>query len=220
MDDFIKDLEANKNQRNTPRADFFKLKNGDNRIVIMTNPVGYSEVFRIGIAYENCGYGKFAGRRYKCYVKDIEDGKIKMANFSYTVAMKLADLKNGARTKFDAFPMPYVLNLKTTNAGTKEVETSVLADEDYVVSIEDDIQLASFDPIREVLEHLKVAQKKKVESDTDLQKRIADLVAEEEKKAVEKAEKRKQDTEMQIRNPDSQEIEYPEAEIQLDDIPF
>lgn len=216
LDEFRKDLDENKKQGGN-RADFFKLKNGDNKVVILTNPVGYSEVFKIGIAYEGCGYGQFAGRRYKCYVKDIEDGKIKIANFSYTVAGGLNALSEGARTKFATFPMPYMVNFKTENAGTKEVKTSVIADEDYTVTPEDQEELDSYDSIREILDRLKASQKKKVENDPELQEKIEAYIKTKDEENAARLAKKKQDGE-KAEHLDT--IEYPEEEINLTDIPF
>ncbi len=220
FDDFMNDLKDNQKGSNSARADFFKLKNGDNRVVILTNPVGYSEVFKIGIAYEDCGYGAYAGRRYKCYVKDLEDDKIKTANFSYTTAKKIAALSEGARTKFTEFPIPYVVNLRTVNAGTKEVDTSVIADEDYEVTEEDKAELASFDSITEIIERLKVAQKKKVESSPELRAQIDAFISEKEKEAEDYKQKKEKDSTFQDKSKDLDTIEYPEEEINIEDIPF
>lgn len=217
IDEFKKDLEENKKTVN--RADFFKLKNGDNKVVILTNPVGYSEVYNIGIAYQDCGYGQYAGRRYKVYVKDLDDNKIKIANFSYTVAKDLFALSEGARTAFKEFPIPYIINFKTEKAGTKEVETKVLADADYEVSEEDKAELAQYDSIRDIIDRLKSAQKKKVESDQSLQQKISDFIAKKEQEEKDRKAKKEKDALLK-KAEDLDTIEYPEEEINLEDIPF
>lgn len=217
IDDFKKDLEDNK--RDSNRADLFKLQNGANKIVILTNPVGYSELFGVGIAYENCGYAEYASRRYKAYVKDLSDGKIKIANFSYTVAKKLAALGDGARTKFEGFPMPYIVNLQTDKAGTKEVNTEALADEDYTLTEEDNAELESYDTITDILDRLKSSQKKKVESDSVMQDKIQNKI---ESIEAERATKKKKAQEVTpaTAHADVDTIEYPEEEINPEDIPF
>lgn len=222
FDDFSKDLEENK--RDNSRAGVFKLKNGDNPIVILTNPIGFSEVFNIGIAFEGCGYGEYTGRRYKCYVKDMKDGEIKVANFSYTLAGKISELGQGARTKFDKFPMPYVINLQTKNAGQLTVETSVITGEDYTMTDEDMAKLNEFAPIQDILDRLKQAQRKKIAEDPELRQKIADFIDGKKKEKEERDEKikknRDKDTNLADRSQGLDTIEYPEDDVNLEDIPF
>ena len=110
-----------------------------------------------------------------------------MATFSYTVTKELLALGKGARTKFDGFPMPYAIIIDVENAGTLKIETKVYADEDYTFSDDDQKTLASLDDIGDILGRFKEAQQKKVESDPELQKRIADFIAE---KTAEKSSKK------------------------------
>lgn len=217
MDDFKKDLEENKRDDN--RAERFKLKNGDNKLVILTNPIGFSQVFGIGIAYDNCGYGQHAGRKYKCYVLDLTDERVKIADFSYTTAKKLSALSEGARTKFEGFPMPYVVNLKTEKAGTKEVETDVLADEDYNPTTATIEELSKFSPIQEVLDNLKKWQKKQVEENPELQQKIADFNAKKEKELADKETNKNKDKNMAEASVQV-DPDYPDETINPEDIPF
>lgn len=222
LDDFRKDLDENKK---SDRADYFKLKNGDNKIVLLTNPVGYSELFGVGIAYKGCGYADYASRRYKCYVKDLSDGLIKIANFSYTVSKKIVALADGARTKFDGFPMPYVINLQTKNAGSKTVETEVLADEDYTLSDEDNEILEAYDSILDIVTRLKNYMKNKVDTDPAMKEKIRVKIESIENERAASAAKRKAEAggkeipTVQIGG-EVDAIEYPEEEIDPEDIPF
>lgn len=215
MDDFKKDLEDNKHGSDN-RADKFKLKNGDNKIVILTNPIGFGSVFGLGMVYEGCGYAQHAGRKYKCYILDLEDDKVKITDFSYTTSKKLAALSEGARTAFTGFPMPYVVNLKTASAGTKEVETDVLAMEDYTLTDPILAQLEGFSPIQEVIDNLKKWQKKQVEENPELQEKIQDFIAKREKEIADKKNKDKN-----IGSSDIETIEYPTGdEENPENIPF
>lgn len=223
LDELRKDLEDNK--RSSERADFFKLKNGDNKIVILSNPVGYSKLYGVGIAYQGCNYTEYASRKYQCYIKDLSDGKIKIADLSYTVAKKILALADGARTKFDGFPMPYSLNLKTEDAGKTSVNTDPLADEDYNLSEEDYEELNSYDKIEDILERLKSAQKKKVETDPVLRQKIQDRIEaielERESKRKEKEGKDLPTVQIGDESKKSNDtIEYPDEDIDPDDIPF
>jgi hypothetical protein len=104
FDDFEKEFEDNARESN--RADYWKMKEGENKIVVLTMPKMYTEVFKIGIAYHDCGYGQFGSVKSKCYIKDLADGQIKIATFNYTITKDLIALGKGARTKFEGFPMP------------------------------------------------------------------------------------------------------------------
>lgn len=218
FDEFARDLEQNK--RNSNRADFYKLQNGDNPIVLLSNPVGYSEMFRVGIAYEGCGYAKYSSRRYKCYVLDLKDDKIKMANFSYTVATMINDLRIASRTAFDTLPCPYVMNLKTESAGKKEVKTSILAGENYILNKEQRDELESYDSVRDIIDRLKVAQKKKMEEDDAYRHSIEEIITAREKEDEDKRKQKELDGTIPSQRQDLGVIEYPEEEINLDDIPF
>ncbi len=215
FDDFEKEFEENARESN--RADYWKMKEGDNKIVVLTMPKMYTEVFRIGIAYHDCGYGQYGSVKSKCYIKDLADGKIKIATFNYTVTKDLITLGKGARTKFEGFPMPYSIIIHGKNVGTLGQETDLIADEDHTLSDDDQKTLASLDDIGEVLERFKEAQRKKVESDPDLQKRIADFIAEKSaEKSTKKSEKQQEDLpSIQI----DDEGEY-QVDENNEDIPF
>ena len=217
LDDFRKDLDENK--KGNERAEFYKLKNGDNKIVILSNPIGYSELFGIGIAYQDCGYAEYSSRRYKCYVLDLEENVIKIANFSYTVSRKIVALGDGARTKFEGFPMPYVINLKTESAGTKNVNTEVLADEDYSLTLEQENELANYDSVQDIIDRLKSSQKKKVDSDPALQQKIKERI---DAILIEREKNKNKDKTMgTVKTTESEDsIEYPADEINPEDIPF
>lgn len=208
MDEFKKDLEIN--SRSAERAGKFKLRNGDNKIVILSNPVGYTSCYELGIAYEGCGYANFGSRKYKCYILDLTDNVVKTADFSYTVSKKLLALADGARTKFEGFPMPYSINLKTTNAGDKTIETDVLADEDFIITKEVEEQLSSFSPIDKVLENLKTWQKKQMEL-PEMQDKLKMFL---DKKAKEEQDKKDaEDAKMSV-------IDYGDEPNELSEIPF
>lgn len=221
LDEFKKDIESNERQSNNgERAPKFKLVNGDNRIVILTNPIGFSQVYGVGMVYEGCSYGSHASRKYKCYVLDMNDNQVKITDFSYTVAKQLLALADGARTKFEGFPMPYIVNMKTVKAGTKEVETNVLADDDYVPTKEVLEQLDSYSPIQEVIDALKKWQQKEVEENPEMQQKVADYLAKKAKADAEFAAKKNKDrTKSDSSIPSGDDvIEYPEDDGE--EIPF
>lgn len=73
--------------------------------------------------------------------------------------------------------MPYVINLKSDKAGTKEVNTETLAEEDYEITPEDLAELAKFDPVKMVIEGLEAYQKKMAETDPATKQKIATFIA-------------------------------------------
>ncbi len=221
MDDFKKDLEQNK--RESDRAEKFKLKNGDNRIIILTNPVGFSTVFGLGMVYEGAPYGKYGGRKYKCYILDTVDNQIKITDFSYTTANKISALSEGTRTAFTGFPMPYEINLKTDKASTKEVSTDVLAMGDYPLSDAILEQLGALTPIRDIIDSLKKWQKKQVEENPEMKQKVQEFLNKKQVEEIEYQEKKKQDAEIptiQIGNEEPSSVDYPEDDIDINDIPF
>lgn len=217
FDDFEKEFEENARESN--RADYWKLKEGENKVVVLTMPKMYTEVFGIGIAYHDCGYGQYGAVKSKCYIKDLADNKIKIATFNYTLTKDLLALGKGARTKFETFPMPYSIIIDAKNAGTLGQETKLIADEDFEFSDDDQKILASLDDIGEVLERFKEAQRKNVESDPKLQKRISDFIAEKSaEKSTKKSEKMQQEELPTINIDDEGESQVDVDES--DDIPF
>lgn len=223
FDDFQKEV-AEANKESSKRSEYFKLSEGDNKILVLSNPKRFGEVFGIGLAYEDCGYGKYASNKFLCYVKDLKDNTIKLAKLSYTTAGQLVALGQGARTKFDGFPMPYVVNIKTKNAGSKEIETNILAEEDYSLSEDDEKVLSELDTVEVILTRMKDSQKKKVDSDVSLQDKIRAFIEKKEQEYKERGEKMKKEQEIPTvqvgEKVETDNVEYPEEEINLEDIPF
>ena len=73
--------------------------------------------------------GKFKGNRtFKmlCYVLDRRDAIIKPYFMPYSIAKQVAELQADPDWRFDEVPMPYDLNLRAKNAGTKEVQYTLI----------------------------------------------------------------------------------------------
>lgn len=112
--------------------------------------------------------------------------------------------------------------MQTENAGTKEVKTNALADEDYILTEEDEKELNSFDPIQEIIDRLKSAQKKKLESDVVFKDKVDSIIEKKLQEESEREEKRKKDKELGKNHPMETEetIQYPEDDINPEDILF
>jgi hypothetical protein len=73
--------------------------------------------------------GTYQGKptfKWLCYILDRRDGKVKPYFMPHTIAKALDALQGDPDYAFDDMPMPYDINIKTKNAGTKEVEYNVI----------------------------------------------------------------------------------------------
>jgi len=120
-------------------GEYFKIKEGDNIVRVLSGyEVIASHFIGTGERRPVC-FGKDKGCPFhgegdepagiKCvfWVIDRADDKIKIAEMPYSFASALKDLQEAPETSFEEVPMPYDVNLKAINAGTKEVEYEVTA---------------------------------------------------------------------------------------------
>ena len=94
-------------------SDYFKPQNGNNIMRVLTE----------GIYNVN----KFGNSRFVMFVIDRKDGKVKPYFAPYTVYKAIASLEEDPFYKFAGMPMPYDINVKAENAGSKDVEYNVQA---------------------------------------------------------------------------------------------
>jgi hypothetical protein len=94
-------------------SDYFKPANGNNIMRVLTEGV--------------YNVNKFGNSRFVMFVIDRKDGKVKPYFAPYTVYKAIASLEEDPFYKFAGMPMPYDINLKVENAGTKDVEYNVQA---------------------------------------------------------------------------------------------
>jgi len=96
---------------------YLKLKEGNNVVRLVTE----------FLLYESSFQGK-PTRKFVGFVIDRADGAIKPAFLAKTIIDAIADLQLSGADEygFEGVPMPYDINIKATNAGTKEVIYSVI----------------------------------------------------------------------------------------------
>ena len=97
-------------------GDYFKVKNGNNVVRVLTE----------GVYHE----GEYQGKKtfkFVMFVVDRLDGKVKPYFAPYTVYKAIASLEEDPFYAFKGMPMPYDVNIKVENAGTKDVEYNVQA---------------------------------------------------------------------------------------------
>jgi hypothetical protein len=97
------------------KGDYFKVQEGDNRVRVV------SQLRPLPGTYQ--GKPTF---KWLCYVLDRRDGKVKPYFMPHTIAKSLDALQSDPDYLFDDMPMPYDINVKTKNAGMKEVEYTVI----------------------------------------------------------------------------------------------
>lgn len=92
------------------KNEYLKLKEGDNRIRLMSE------------CLEHPGeYNGVPNFKWLCYVLDRKDGKIKPFFMAHTIYKQIEALQLNEDYKFDEVPMPYDITINAKGAGTKEV---------------------------------------------------------------------------------------------------
>ena len=123
-----------------------------------------------------------------------EDGKsdyLSIVDLPYGVSKKLKEIKEGKDSSFDAWPMPYDVNITVKGAGKKSVEYDLLVARKDVPVTEDELKdLEKVTPVEQILDKMKSKQKEKIDGG-------------------------KSDG-----APEATGVEYPEEEINAGDIPF
>lgn len=155
------DREANKDMLQQGSSDWFKFQEGVNNIRVLVEPEFLAELFKVGICYTGCGYK--GTPKYLTWVLDKADGKVKLFKMPMTIFDQLADLQLSARFMFDRFPMPYDLEVKVKNAGTKEVTYTIIPGAEYPVTTDVLTTLAEQNSPAEIIQSMKDKQKEKVE---------------------------------------------------------
>jgi hypothetical protein len=105
-------------------GEFFKIVEGDNRIQLLSHAAPYPQHWN-GSRYEPAKEGdENVSIKGVCWI--LQDGVIKSASLPYTVVKQVRALMEDADYAFEEFPMPRLINIKAKNAGSKEVEYSVV----------------------------------------------------------------------------------------------
>lgn len=192
---------------NYKKSDYFKFQEGKNTILVLTEPVHFRQAFNVGIVYHGCDYNDIASSKYLTYVKDMKDGQIKLMEMSHTIAKSVVALGEGARTKFDTFPMPYVLEITATGAGKATVKYTIVAGVDETLTKEEVEELSLLDDCEDIIMRKQKWQKDQMETDNEYIAKAKSAI--ESARAAKQANSKKEE--------DLPVIEYPE-DVELDDI--
>jgi hypothetical protein len=204
-------------------GDWFKFVEGDNIFRVLTEPEMIFEKYNVGVCYTDCGYE--GSPKFMTYVLQTEknvEGEdelvIKLAKLPYKIGTQIAEYESDEDYSFTGFPMPFNIKVKAKGAGTKEVEYTVIPSPNRSeVSDEIKAQLAKLKPVPELIEKMKANQKEKHVADGTWQK-------EQDRKEALKAGLAKAKADAGVKDPvvqtDGSTSDYPEEEINPEDIPF
>jgi hypothetical protein len=121
-------------------GDYLKLKEGGNRLRLMTACLPHP--------------GTYQGRKtfkWLCYVIDRTDGKVKPFFMPHKIYKQIEALQMSEDYGFTDVPMPYDLTINAKNAGTKEVEYTLMpARKESPVTPLEHQQLADLKPLAEL----------------------------------------------------------------------
>lgn len=178
---------------------FWKPVEGANKIRIVAEPELTVSRYKFGVCYEGAEYckkenlGPKENLSYKwlTWIIDRTMDKQYLYSMPFSVTKMITSLKTNEEYAFEDFPMPYDITLNVKNAGTKEVEYSVVPSRKETPLTAPELELyGTQTPIADVLDAMK-----------------------------EKARKTHSDA-VQEPDEADKKIAFPEAEINPEDIPF
>lgn len=187
--------------------DWFKFKEGDNVFRVLAEPELIFEKFKTGICYTDCGYE--GNPKFLTWIFDLKEGKIKLAKLPYKIGKWIAELEQDEDYSFSGFPMPYNLKVKAKNAGSKEVEYTLIASpkrEEITEEIRN--ELGKKNSIGDIVQKMKEHKKEEHVKDGTWQ-------ANQDRKAKLAAEL----AEARVSAP-AGAVDYPTEDIDPEDIPF
>lgn len=198
--------EANKSEHSGGNSGWLKMKEGKNQFRILSEPEVIFENFGKGICYHECGFEGVP--KYLTRVLDRADNKVKLYKIPFSIFKTIASFEEDEDLQFQGFPMPYDIKINAVNAGTKEVDYTVMASPKVIAVDQETLDfLAKQKPLKELIEVMQSKNIEKHKQDGTWQKeqdRLAQL---------------RQDLKDGKGLPKS-EIEYPSDEINSEDIPF
>src|SRR3990167_3939290 len=164
---FNTQLEQDSKEYNVQRSEYFKFQEGDNNIRVLSPSVVLAR-HQLGIKQASICYGKDEGCIYHgdndkelrikwwMWIHDLKDDKVKIAEMPYTIVKALGQFQQSEEYGFTDLPVPYIINIKAENAGTKEVKYTILpARQNSEVSAKVSEEYLNKKPIEDVVEAVK-----------------------------------------------------------------
>ena len=129
---------------------FFKFKEGDNRLRLMSKCLPHTSVFD--------GKKNF---KWLCYILDRTDGEVKPFFMPHKIYKAIEALQVNPDYAFEDVPMPYDLTVHAKKAGTKDVEyTLIPARKETPITADEHEKLDAMKPLEELKQALDAKQEK------------------------------------------------------------
>lgn len=145
-------------------GDYLKLKEGDNRLRLMSECLPHQDVYN--------GTKTF---KWLCYVIDRKDGKVKPFFMPHLIYKYIEALQVSEDFPFVDVPMPYDLTIHAVNAGSKEVKYSLIpAKKETPITAMEHQQLQAVKPLKELQQALYDKKKKDAEPEETDEKPLSD----------------------------------------------
>jgi hypothetical protein len=150
-------------------SEFWKPVEGTNKIRLLSTPELFVSRYKFGVCYEGAEYckkenlGPKENLSYKwlTWIIDRADGEQKLYSMPFSITKDLTALKTNDEYAFEDFPMPYDITLNVKNAGTKEVEYSVVPSRKETPLLRAEIDMyATQTPVPDVIAAMKEKARK------------------------------------------------------------
>ena len=204
FDDALTAAEKEYGQIGSSKGQFYRLKEGKNRVRVLTPLFPYASHFKVGacVGKADCPECKKVVKdkdgkdkenlpsiKFVCHVLDMSDNQIKLAQFPLSIFLALRDLQNDPEWSFNELPMPYDITINAEGAGKTTVKYSVVAS-----------------PKREPVAAETLEALSKISTPEDFKTAMI--------------KKQKKLLGLTTTDNDDKEIEYPTEDINPDDMPF
>ncbi len=170
---FVEQFNKDKEEQSKGKSEWFKFQDGDNKVRILETPVKFFEKYDQKLGYlqlwHDCGIQgspKYLTRAW-LYKKDKdgnETGELVLTKLSFKLMEAIVGLMTDEDYSFSDFPMPYNINVKTTGAGTTDVNYNIVpAPKHTDVPAEALEAMKDQNKLEDILEKMKDKSKKKYE---------------------------------------------------------
>lgn len=147
---FSQAREAAEKEYNLGKGQYFKPKDGANRIRLVSACLPHESVFK--------GRKTF---KWLCQVIDRKDGAIKPYFMPDTIYKMIADLQMDPEYSFNEVPMPYDITINATGAGTRDVVYTVFPARESIPLTESELQALKEAPtVQELQQKVRENEKK------------------------------------------------------------
>lgn len=158
--------------------EYFKFKEGENKIRVLAKPEIKVTRWKHGICYkgapyckkESLGPNESLNKKWMVWIIDRATKKMVLADLPYTVAKEIRGYMDSEDYKFEEFPMPFDITVTAKHAGTIDVEYSVLpAKKEAELTEQEQEELRKKTPIIQILDRMKAKAREKVEGKKEIE---------------------------------------------------